>query len=195
MPNPTLHAVVGADPRGLVSADAVDVVQLPGAAGQQSVLAYLQHAAAGPGPLLVWVTGRLMVSSSRRRGGGGEVHLALSGSTPGSVRYTGLPWSWLTRTLGAHQGPVLLVADVEADPATWPAVAAAAESGQLSEGIALFGVVTPAPPAPAQEAGPYTRAFLGALRAGSPGAGPAVDAAAVHQWALAESGLGGQALA
>ncbi|GAA0382647.1 hypothetical protein GCM10010319_71280 [Streptomyces blastmyceticus] len=192
VPNPTLHAVVGADPRGLVAADAVDVVQLPGAAGQQSVLAYLQHAAAGPGPLLVWVTGRLMASSSRR--GGGEVHLALSGSTPGNVRYTGLPWSWLTRTLGAHEGPALLVADVEADAAAWPKVVAAAESGQLSEGIALFGVVTPAPPAPAQEAGPYTRGFLGALRAGSPGAGPAVDVAAVHQWALAEPGPAGQVL-
>ncbi|RLU77434.1 hypothetical protein CTZ27_38050 [Streptomyces griseocarneus] len=192
MPNPTLHAVAGADPRGFVAADAVDVVHLPGAAGQQSVLAYLQNAAAGPGPLLVWLTGRLMASSSRK--GGGEVHLALSDSTPGNVRYTGLPWTWLTRTLAEHPGPVLVLADVEADTATWPKVAAAAERGHLSEGVALFGVVTPAPPAPAQEAGPYTRAFLEALRHGTPGSGPAMDVEVVHQWALTESGLGGQAL-
>ncbi|MGW1071881.1 hypothetical protein [Streptomyces sp. NPDC002537] len=193
VPNPTLHAVAGADPRGFVAADAVDVVQLPGAAGQQNVLAYLQNAAAGPGPLLVWVTGRLMASSSRR--GGGEVHLALSGSTPGTVRYTGLPWSWLTRTLAERAGPVLLLVDVEADAATWPKAVAAAEAGQLAGGVPLFGVITPAPPAPAQEAGPYSRAFLATLRNGVPGAGPTVDAEAVHHWALAEAGPAGQALA
>ncbi|MCC3773214.1 hypothetical protein K6I34_000211, partial [Streptomyces sp. UNOC14_S4] len=191
MPNPTLHAVAGADPRGFVAADAVDVVHLPGATGQQSVLAYLQNAAAGPGPLLVWLTGRLMTSSSRSsrssRKGGDEIHLALSGSTPGTVRYTGLPWTWLTRTLAERSGPVLVLADVEADAATWPKAAAAAERGQLSEGVALFGVVTPAPSEPSPESGPYTRAFLEALRNGTPGSGPAMDVEVVHQWALTES--------
>lgn len=180
VPNPTAHALAGADPRRFLATPSVDVVQLPGIAGQQSVLAYLQHAAAGPGPLLVWVTGRLMVPSRRAK----ELHLGLSGSTPGSVRYTGLPWEWLTRTLRAHPGPLVVLADVEADAAAWPEVAAAASGGQLAGGIPLFGVVTPAPATPFREAGPYTSAFLDVLRAGDPGGGPVLDVAAVHRRAL-----------
>ncbi|MBT2382154.1 hypothetical protein J7E86_00820, partial [Streptomyces sp. ISL-11] len=181
VPNPTAHALAGADPRRFLAAPSVDVIRLPGVEGPQSVLAYLQHAATGPGPLLVWVTGRLMVPSRR----GKELHLALSGSTPGTLRYTGLPWAWLTRTLRAHTGPLLLLADVEADAAAWPHVTAAANSGQLAEGIPLFGVVNPLPAAPSREAGPYTSAFLDLLRVGDAGAGPVLDPAPVHRQALA----------
>ncbi|MBB5123117.1 hypothetical protein [Streptomyces eurocidicus] len=180
VPNPTAHALAGADPRRFLATPSVDVVQLPGISGPQSVLAYLQHAAAGPGPLLVWVTGRLMVPSRRAK----ELHLGLSGSTPGSVRYTGLPWAWLTRTLRAHPGPLVVLADIEADTAAWPEVAAAASGGQLADGVPLFGVVTPAPATPFREAGPYTSAFLDVLRAGDPGGGPVLDVAAVHRQAL-----------
>ncbi|PAU50687.1 hypothetical protein CK936_01215 [Streptomyces albireticuli] len=180
VPNPTAHALAGADPRRFLAAPSVDVVQLPGVAGPQSVLAYLQHAAASPGPLLVWVTGRLMVPSRRAK----ELHLGLSGSTPGSVRYTGLPWAWLTRTLGAHQGPLVVLVDVEADPAARPEVAAAASDGRLAGGVPLFGVVTPAPATPFREAGPYTSAFLDVLRAGDPAGGPVLDVAEVHRQAL-----------
>lgn len=180
LPNPTAHAVAGAHPRRFLAADAVDVVQLPAVEGPQSALAYLQHAAAVPGPLLVWVTGRLMVPARR----GGELHLALPGSTPATVRYTGLPWAWLLRTLQAHAGPVLLMADLEADTAAWPHVVSGAGSGELAQGVPLFGVVNPVPPVPAREAGPYTRALLEALRTGDPHAGPVLDVPTVHRRAL-----------
>ncbi|MCF3101171.1 hypothetical protein IPZ58_06200 [Streptomyces roseoverticillatus] len=186
LPNPTAHAVAGAHPRRFLAAGAVDVVQLPAVEGPQSALAYLQHAAAVPGPLLVWVTGRLMVPARR----GGELHLALSGSTPATVRYTGLPWAWLLRTLQAHAGPVLLMADLEADAAAWPHVVSGAGSGELAEGVPLFGVVNPVPPVPAREAGPYTRAFIEALQTGDPHAGPVLDVPTVHRRALLAAGLG-----
>ncbi|WP_436754330.1 hypothetical protein [Streptomyces sp. URMC 124] len=190
LPNPTAHAIAGANPRRFLAADAVDVVQLPAVEGPQSALAYLQHAAAVPGPLLVWVTGRLMIPARR----GGELHLALPGSTPATVRYTGLPWTWLLRTLQAHAGPVLVLADLEADPAALPHVQSGAPTGELSHGVPLFGVVRPVPPVAAREAGPYTRALLEALQTGDPRAGAVLDAAALHQRALAGAGLGAETL-
>ncbi|WP_424888462.1 hypothetical protein [Streptomyces sp. XH2] len=186
LPNPTAHAVAGAHPRRFLAADAVDVVQLPAVEGPQSALAYLQHAAAVPGPLLVWVTGRLMVPARR----GGELHLALSGSTPAAVRYTGLPWAWLLRTLQAHAGPLLLMADLEADAAAWPHVVSGAGSGELAQGVPLFGVINPVPPAPAREAGPYTRALIEALQTGDPHAGPVLDVPTIHRRALLAAGAG-----
>ncbi|GGY01938.1 hypothetical protein [Streptomyces hiroshimensis] len=190
LPNPTAHAIAGANPRRFLAADAVDVVQLPAVEGPQSALAYLQHAAAVPGPLLVWVTGRLMIPARR----GGELHLALPGSTPATVRYTGLPWAWLLRTLQAHAGPVLVLADLEADPAARPHVESGAHSGELSQGVPLFGVVNPVPPVAAREAGPYTRALLEALQTGDHRAGAVLDASALHRQALLGAGPGQEAL-
>ncbi|MFC5722887.1 hypothetical protein ACFP1Z_22225 [Streptomyces gamaensis] len=190
-PSPTAHALAGANPRRFLAAESVDVVQLPAMEGPQSVLAYLQHAAAGQGPLLVWVTGQLMVPS--RRGGG--LHLALRESTPATVRYTGLPWAWLTRTLSAHAGPALLMVDAEADAGVWPHAAEAVRDGRVFEGVPVFGVITEAGAEPAKEAGPYTRAFLDCLRAGDPTAGPVLDVRAVHQKALAEGEFEGRMLA
>ncbi|GAA2710658.1 MULTISPECIES: hypothetical protein [Streptomyces] len=180
VPNPTAHAVAGARPRHFLAAPSADVVQLPAMAGPQSVLAYLQDAATVPGPLLVWVTGHLMVPARRST----QLHLALRESTPATVRYTGLPWEWLTRTLREHPGPTLLLLDVEADAHTWPHVAAAAHDGRLADGLALYGIATPSPPGPAPEASAYTRSFLAALAAGHPTAGPTLDPGLLHQLAL-----------
>ncbi|MFI9723048.1 hypothetical protein ACIHFE_25910 [Streptomyces sp. NPDC052396] len=185
LPNPTAHAIAGAGPRTLLAAGQVDVVQLPAMAGPQSVLSYLRHAAAVPGPLLVWVTGQLMVPSRRGR----ELHLALRESGPATVRYNGLPWQWLLDALAAHTGPTLLLVDVEADRAAWPYVAAAAQDGRLAGGLAVCGVVTPRPERPPVEAGPYTRAFLTALSVGHPTAGPVLDPALLHHLALGQATL------
>ncbi|MEU5126888.1 hypothetical protein [Streptomyces mobaraensis] len=185
VPNPTAHAVAGAGPRGFLAAATADVVQLPAMAGPQSVLAYLRDAATVPGPLLVWVTGHLMVPARK----GGEVHLALRDSTPATVRYTGLPWEWLTRTLGEHAGPTLLVVDVEADRRSWPHVAAAVRDGRLTAGPAVCGVVTPSPDRAPAEASPYTRSLLTVLDLGHPTAGPVLDPALMHQLALDQAGL------
>ncbi|MEV4743777.1 hypothetical protein [Streptomyces sp. NPDC049555] len=180
VPNPTAHAVAGARPRQFLAAPSADVVQLPAMAGPQSVLAYLQDAVTVPGPLLVWVTGHLMVPARRST----QLHLALRESTPATVRYTGLPWDWLTRTLREHPGPTLLLLDVEADAHAWPYVAAAAHDGRLADGLALYGIATPSPPGPAPEASAYTRSFLAALAAGHPTAGPTLDPGLLHQLAL-----------
>ncbi|MEV5506743.1 hypothetical protein [Streptomyces orinoci] len=185
LPNPTAHAIAGAGPRTLLAADEVDVVQLPAMAGPQSVLAYLRDAATVPGPLLVWVTGQLMVPSRR----GGQLHLALRESTPATVRHNGLPWEWLLGAMAAHSGPTLLLADLEADAAAWPYVAAAAQDGRLAGGLALCGVVAPRPDRPPVEAGPYTRAFLTALSVGHPTAGPVLDPALLHHLALGQATL------
>ncbi|MBB4893603.1 hypothetical protein FHS39_002634 [Streptomyces olivoverticillatus] len=185
LPNPTAHAIAGAGPRGFLAAPSADIVQLPAMAGPQSVLAYLQDAVRVPGPLLVWVTGHLMIPTRRST----ELHLALRDSTPATVRYTGLPWQWLTRTLREHAGPTLLLIDAEADAHSWPHVTAAAHDGRLAEGLPLTGVVAPAAAKPPLEAGPYTRAFLTALSVGHPTAGPTLDPALLHQLALAQAGL------
>ncbi|MGK5639351.1 hypothetical protein ACSNOK_13730 [Streptomyces sp. URMC 126] len=185
LPNPTAHAVAGARPRGFLAAATADVVQLPAMAGPQSVLAYLRDAAGVPGPLLVWVTGHLMVPARK----GGEVHLALRESTPATVRYTGLPWEWLTRALGEHAGPTLLVVDAEADERSWPHVAAAVRDGRLTSGPAVCGVITPSPDRAPAEASPYTRALLTALELGHPTAGPVLDPVLLHQLALDQAGL------
>ncbi|MEU2510625.1 hypothetical protein [Streptomyces syringium] len=185
LPNPTAHAIAGANPRGFLAAASADVVQLPAMAGPQSVLAYLQHAVTGTGPLLVWVTGHLMIPARRST----ELHLALRESTPATVRYTGLPWEWLTRTLRDHPGPTLLVIDVEADAHARPHVAAAAREGHLAAGVPACGVITPTAPKASLEAGPYTRSFLAALRTGHPTAGPTLDPAHVHHQALAQATL------
>ncbi|GAA0400434.1 hypothetical protein [Streptomyces luteireticuli] len=191
LPNPTAHAVAGARPRGFLAAGTADVVQLPAMAGPQSVLAHLQDAVTVPGPLLVWVTGHLMVPARK----GQEVHLALRESTPSTVRYNGLPWEWLTRVLHEHAGPTLLVIDAEADARSWPAVAAAAQDGRLTAGLPVCGVVTPGPERPAVEAGPYTRAFLTALSVGHPTAGPVLDPALLHHLALGQAVLPDRMLA
>ncbi|KNB52326.1 hypothetical protein [Streptomyces caatingaensis] len=191
LPNPTAHAVAGARPRGFLAAGTADVVQLPAMAGPQSVLVHLRDAATVPGPLLVWVTGHLMVPARK----GQEVHLALRESTPATVRYNGLPWEWLLRALREHAGPTLLVVDAEADDRAWPAVAAAAQDGRLTADVPVCGVVTPSPERPLVEAGPYTRAFLTALSVGNPAGGPALDPALVHQLALGQAALPDRALA
>ncbi|MFI9202465.1 hypothetical protein [Streptomyces sp. NPDC053048] len=185
LPNPTAHAIAGSGPRGFLAAASADVVQLPAMAGPQSVLAYLQDAVRVPGPLLMWVTGHLMVPARRST----EVHLALRESTAATVRYTGLPWEWLTRTLREHDGPTLLLVDAEADAHAWPHVSAAVHDGSLAGGLAVNGVVTPTPDRPSPEAGPYTRAFLTALAVGHPTAGPTLDPALLHQLALSQAAL------
>ncbi|MBH1934451.1 hypothetical protein I5Q34_09140 [Streptomyces sp. AV19] len=185
LPNPTAHAVAGARPRGFLAARTADVVQLPAMAGPQSVLAHLQDAVTVPGPLLVWVTGHLMVPARRSR----EVHLALRESTPSTVRYNGLPWEWLTRVLREHTGPTLLMIDAEADARSWPTVAAAAQDGRLAADLPVCGVVTPGPEKPSVTAGPYTRAFLTALSVGHPTAGPVLDPALLHHLALGQAVL------
>lgn len=115
-----------------------DTTYLDGARDPNTVLMRLRTAAATPGPLLVYLSGRLTVD---RRGN--RLHLALAGTTAGTVRYTGLPWEWLGLELrGRPPGLTTVLLDLAADKAAWPLLR---EYGSLpaSPSAEVYGVVSP----------------------------------------------------
>jgi|GEM_PF-2152288 len=140
-----------------------DLVQLVDPAEPQAVLARIQRAAHTPGPLLVHLAGQLTRDRRGRR-----LHLALSASTPRTVRYRALPWHWLAEQLRVRApGTTRVVVDLVADDAAWPQLREHPE--ELSAGLALWGAVTPPTRrGPAEPAG-YTRALAALLRT-TPGA-------------------------
>ncbi|MFI6146778.1 hypothetical protein [Streptomyces sp. NPDC051109] len=137
-----------------------DTTYLDGARDPNTVLMRLRAAAATPGPLLVYLSGRLTLD---RRGHG--LHLALAGTTASTVRYTALPWDWLGTELAARlTGPTTVVLDLVADKSAWPVLQ---EYGSLpaSPSAEVYGVVVP----PAFAGGPqqvsgYTRNWIDQLR-------------------------------
>ncbi|MEV6580832.1 hypothetical protein AB0M92_21995 [Streptomyces sp. NPDC051582] len=137
-----------------------DTTYLDGARDPNTVLMRLRAAAATPGPLLVYLSGRLTLD---RRGQG--LHLALAGTTASTVRYTALPWDWLGTELAARAtGPTTVVLDLVADKSAWPVLQ---EYGSLpaSPSAEVYGVVVP----PAFAGGPhqvsaYTRHWIDQLR-------------------------------
>ncbi|MEU9253686.1 hypothetical protein AB0D66_17745 [Streptomyces sp. NPDC048270] len=141
-----------------------DTTYLDGARDPNTVLMRLRSAAATPGPLLVYLSGRLTVD-----GRGKRLHLALAGTTAGTVRYTALPWEWLGAELrGRPVGLTTVLLDLAADKAAWPLLQ---EYGSLpaSPSAEVYGVVCP----PGWHGGGpvvsgYTRAWIDQLRA-SPG--------------------------
>ncbi|MER7117627.1 hypothetical protein ACFVQ9_31655 [Streptomyces goshikiensis] len=137
-----------------------DTTYLDGARDPNTVLMRLRAAAATPGPLLVYLSGRL--TFDRR---GRDLHLALAGSTASTVRYTALPWEWLVTELRPRPaGLTTVVLDLVADKAAWPVLA---ELGGLPVPAAAetYGVVVP----PAFTGGEnavssYTRHWIDQLR-------------------------------
>ncbi|MFG2487956.1 hypothetical protein ACGFSI_35075 [Streptomyces virginiae] len=138
-----------------------DTVCLDGARDPNTVLTRLRSAAATPGPLLVYLSGRL--TADRR----GRLHLALAGTTRSAVRYTALPWEWLGGELrGRPAGLTTVLVDLVADGDAWPVLR---ECGGLpvSSGTEVYGVVCP----PGFAAGDgavsgYTRHWIEQLRRG-----------------------------
>ncbi|MFF4426443.1 hypothetical protein ACFY04_37795 [Streptomyces sp. NPDC001549] len=137
-----------------------DTVCLDGARDPNTVLARLRTAAATPGPLLLYLSGRLTVD---RRGG--RLHLALAGTSQAAVRYTALPWEWLGGELrGRPAGLTTVLLDLAADKDAWPLLQ---EYGSLpaSACAEVYGVVCP----PGFAAGDgavsgYTRQWIEQLR-------------------------------
>ncbi|WP_030296391.1 hypothetical protein [Streptomyces katrae] len=137
-----------------------DTTYLDGARDPNTVLMRLRTAAATPGPLLVYLSGRLTLD---RRGH--RLHLALAGTTASTVRYTALPWDWLGTELGARSaGPTTVVLDLVADKSAWPVLQ---EYGCLPAPptAEVYGVVVP----PAFAGGvdrvsSYTRHWIDQLR-------------------------------
>nr|WSX47936.1 hypothetical protein OG409_02615 [Streptomyces sp. NBC_00974] len=139
-----------------------DTVYLDGARDPNTVLARLRTAAATPGPLMLYLSGRLTVDRRGRR-----LHLALAGTTPASVRYTALPWDWLGSELRDRPaGLTTVLLDLAADKDAWPVLQ---EHGSLPAPACaeVYGVVRP--PAFATEDGAvsgYTRQWIDQLRHG-----------------------------
>ncbi|MGW0394616.1 hypothetical protein ACWDYJ_27755 [Streptomyces sp. NPDC003042] len=115
-----------------------DTTYLDGARDPNTVLMRLRMAAATPGPLLVYLSGRLTVDRRGRR-----LHLALAGTTAAGVRYTALPWEWLAGELRERPaGLTTVLLDLAADKAAWPLLR---EYGSLpaSPSAEVYGVVCP----------------------------------------------------
>ncbi|MGW7456905.1 hypothetical protein [Streptomyces sp. NPDC054797] len=137
-----------------------DTVCLDGARDPNTVLTRLRAAAATPGPLLLYLSGRLTVDRRSR-----QLHLALAGTTPGTVRYTSLPWQWLATELrGRPAGLTTVLLDLAADKEAWPLLQ---EYGHLpaSPWAEVYGVVCPPAFATTGSAvSSYTRHWIDQLR-------------------------------
>ncbi len=161
-PSANLAALGVVPASGLLNSNVpCDTTYLDGARDPNTVLMRLRTAAATPGPLLVYLSGRLTVD-----GRGNRLHLALAGTTAGTVRYTALPWEWLGAELRARPvGLTTVLLDLAADKAAWPLLQ---EYGSLpaSPSAEVYGVVCP----PGWHGGgpvvsSYTRAWIDQLRA------------------------------
>ncbi|POX35880.1 hypothetical protein C3486_36565, partial [Streptomyces sp. Ru73] len=152
---PQLAAV---PPAHLVGAAYASAVQLANPDDPNTVLTHIRTAAAVEGPLLIYLAGHLQVDARQ-----GRPHLALARTAPRTVRYTALPWHWLTAEL-RHRPPgsTTVLADLAAAPEVWQQLAA----GRLSLGgpFLLYGAVQRADKRN-QAAPAYTQALAQALRA------------------------------
>ncbi|MCX4545603.1 hypothetical protein [Streptomyces sp. NBC_01565] len=139
-----------------------DTTYLDGARDPNTVLMRLRAAAATPGPLLVYLSGRLTLD---RRGRG--LHLALAGSTASTVRYTALPWEWLATELRPRPaGLTTVVLDLVADKAAWPVLGDLGGLPALPPAEMYGVVVPPAFPGGENTVSPYTRHWIDHLRRG-----------------------------
>ncbi|MFE3197429.1 hypothetical protein [Embleya sp. NPDC059237] len=153
-----LVAMSALTPHQLFPDAAADVIQLPDAVQPHAVRAYLQAAGAVDGPVIVYLTGRLLIDRRRR-----ELHLGLRDSTPNSVRYDGLPWSWVVELLGPRPTEnTLVICDLTAGREAWEAIRE--RSHELCTGIPLWGVVNP--PDVKGPPNPFTRTLVAALGQG-----------------------------
>ncbi len=166
----------------LTGAPVASVVQLVDPADPQAVLAQLQTAARAPGPLLVYLVGQLHLDRRQH-----EPHVALARTTPLTVRYTALPWRWISDALRERApGTSTVFADLVADEAVWQHLSA--QPLALGPGIELYGTVAP-PPARRRTAVPvYTKAVAGLLRGCT--TRPPLDR--LHQQAAAQADVAGQ---
>lgn len=113
---PQLAAV---PPAHLVGTPHASATQLANPTDPNTVLTHLRTAVAAQGPLLVYLAGHLYVDSRQHR-----LHLALAATTARTVRYTALPWHWLTAEL-RHRPPgaTTVLADLAAGSDIWQALA------------------------------------------------------------------------
>ncbi|MFD8261911.1 hypothetical protein ACFV19_23935 [Streptomyces griseoluteus] len=138
-----------------------DTTYMDGVRDQNALLIRLRAAAATPGPLLVYLTGRL--TADRRAH---QLHLALAGTTVTTARYTALPWEWLCTVLRQRPpGLTTVLLDAAADKHSWPLLQ---EPGSLPapSSVEVYGTIAPLGfSAPGDShVSTYTRALIEQLR-------------------------------
>ncbi|QPP10087.1 hypothetical protein G4Z16_30830 [Streptomyces bathyalis] len=173
-----LPALAATHPSVLLGTGTGSVVQLADPGDPNTVLSHLRTAAAHDGPLLVYLSGQLMLDSREHL-----PHLALTRSTPRSVRYTGLPWHWLSAEFGRRPpGLTAVIADLVADEMMWQR----RSQHHLAGGLVLYGSLS-APPARRGTSAPeYSRALAAVLRVSR--VRPPLDE--LHQLTLHQAGFG-----
>lgn len=153
------------------------VVQLVAPDEVAQIVAALRTAAAAPGPVLLYLSGWVLLDGRQRL-----PHLALSRSTVRTVRWDGLPWHWIAAELHARPGgtaPVTLVADLVADAEAARALAADPDLLGIP-GAVVRGAVLPGPERRRTAAPVYGQALATALRAGG-------SVAAAHRHAAGQA--------
>ncbi|MFJ9175955.1 hypothetical protein [Streptomyces sp. NPDC102360] len=155
---PTLAAV---PPSVLTGTAAASVVELADPLDPQAVLTRLRTAAAQPGPLHLYVAGQLHLDHRQRL-----LHLALARTAPSTLRYTALPWHWLTGELMLRRPhTTTVVVDLVADAEAWKQVGVSGLG--LGHGTSVFGRVLPPPPRRTTLTPTYLRAYADIWRTGA----------------------------
>lgn len=177
---PVLAAV---PPAALAGTAAATLIELADPVDPQAVLTRVRGAAATEGPLTVVLVGQLQLD--RRQQG---VHLALARTTPSTIRYTALPWSWLVAELQQRRpDTTTLYVDLVADAEVWQLLDE--EPLDFPSGARAYGVVAP-PPGRRRIAHPaYTHALAQTLRAGQRLHPDQLHHAALRRAAVAEGAL------
>jgi hypothetical protein len=172
-----LPALAAVPPSALTGTPAATVIELADPLDPQTVLTRIRATAAAEGPLFLYIAGQLQLDRKQRL-----LHLGLARTTPTTMRYTALPWHWLTaETAIRPPGTTTVVVDLVADAEAWQHVAS--KGLALGRGIRLYGRVAPAP----QRRGAATPDYLKACAAiWRSGARP--DLAALHEQAAARAG-------
>jgi hypothetical protein len=172
-----LPALAAVPPSALTGTPAATVIELADPLDPQTVLTRIRATAAAQGPLFLYIAGQLQLDRKQRL-----LHLGLARTTPTTMRYTALPWHWLTaETAIRPPGTTTVVVDLVADAGAWQHVAS--QGLALGRGIRLYGRVAPAP----QRRGAATPDYLKACAAiWRSGARP--DLAALHEQAAARAG-------
>ncbi|MFB8118127.1 hypothetical protein ACFC51_19775 [Streptomyces sp. NPDC055962] len=136
-----------------------DTTYLDGIHDQNALQVRLRAAAATPGPLLVYLSGRL--TTDRR---GRQLYLALSQTTAATTRYTALPWEWLgTELRNRPRGLTTVLFDLAADKGAWPLLQEYALT-PAATAAEVFGVVAPPGFSGTPGVSEYTRQWIQQLR-------------------------------
>ncbi|MFF2523408.1 hypothetical protein [Streptomyces liangshanensis] len=135
-----LPALATVAPGTLTGTSTATVIELADPLDPQTVLTRIRAAATTAGPLFLYIAGQLQLDHKQNL-----FHLALARTSPATLRYTSLPWHWLTGELKLRRpGTTTVVVDLVADAEAWRQVTT--EGIGLGHGTRLYGRVVPAPP-------------------------------------------------